>query len=88
MAAFEPIYPELAAKHGVLLYPFLLDGVAGEAELNQRDGIHPNAAGVDAMVTGIPPKVEELVIRVRLGSVDRHITVLIGRAKSRHDWHD
>ena len=38
---FEAIYPELAAKHGVLLYPFLLDGVAADAKLNQRDGIHP-----------------------------------------------
>ena len=38
---FETIYPELAAKHDVLLYPFLLDGVAADAKLNQRDGIHP-----------------------------------------------
>ena len=66
-AAFDAIYPELAAAHGVLLYPFVLDGVAGEAALNQADGIHPNAAGVDAMVKGLAPKVEELVIRVRLG---------------------
>ena len=40
---FDAIYPELAAKHGVLLYPFLLDGVAADAKLNQRDGIHPTA---------------------------------------------
>ena len=59
--AFEAIYPELAAKYGVLLYPFFLDGVAADAQLNQRDGIHPNAAGVDAIVDGILPKVEELV---------------------------
>ena len=62
-----PIYPELAAAHGVLLYPFILDGVAGEAALNQPDGIHPNAAGVDVIVKGLAPKAEELVIRVRLG---------------------
>jgi acyl-CoA thioesterase-1 len=64
---FEPIYPELAAKYGVLLHPFLLDGVAGDAALNQRDGIHPSAAGVERMVAGILPKVEELVARIRQG---------------------
>ena len=62
---FEAIYPELAASYGVLLYPFLLDGVAADAKLNQRDGIHPSAAGVDRMVAGILPKVEELVARIR-----------------------
>jgi acyl-CoA thioesterase-1 len=62
---FDAIYPELAAKHAVLLYPFLLDGIAANAALNQRDGIHPTAAGVDRMVTGILPKVEELVARIR-----------------------
>jgi acyl-CoA thioesterase I len=62
---FEAIYPELAAQYGVLLYPFLLDGVAADAKLNQRDGIHPTAAGVDRMVAGILPKVEELVARIR-----------------------
>ena len=67
VAAFDKIYPELAAEHGVLLYPFILDGVAGEKALNQADGIHPNVAGVDAIVKGLAPKVEELVIRVRLG---------------------
>jgi acyl-CoA thioesterase-1 len=62
---FDAIYPELAAKHAVLLYPFLLDGVAANAALNQRDGIHPTAAGVDRMVAGILPKVEELITRIR-----------------------
>jgi acyl-CoA thioesterase-1 len=62
---FEAIYPELAAKYDVLLYPFLLEGVAGDAKLNQRDGIHPSAAGVARMVAGMLPKVEELVTRIR-----------------------
>jgi acyl-CoA thioesterase I len=62
---FEAIYSELAARNDLLLYPFFLDGVAGEAELNQRDGLHPTAAGVDALVARILPKVEELVSRVR-----------------------
>jgi acyl-CoA thioesterase-1 len=63
--AFDPIYAELAAAHGALLYPFFLDGVAADPALNQGDGIHPNAAGVDAIVRGIAPKVEELIARVR-----------------------
>ncbi len=63
--SFERIYPELAAKYGVLLYPFFLDGVAADLGLTQHDGLHPNAAGVDRIVTRILPKVEELVARVR-----------------------
>jgi acyl-CoA thioesterase-1 len=63
--AFEAIYPDLAASHGVLLYPFLLDGVANDPKLNLRDRVHPNAGGVDVMVAGILPKVEELIARVR-----------------------
>jgi acyl-CoA thioesterase-1 len=55
--SFDAIYPELAARHGVPLYPFFLDGVAGDPELNQPDGIHPTAAGVEAVVTRILPAV-------------------------------
>ncbi len=63
--AFERIYPVLAAKYGVLLYPFFLDGVAANLQLTQSDGMHPNAAGVTVMVERILPKVEELVARAR-----------------------
>ncbi|MFN3655756.1 MAG: arylesterase [Pseudolabrys sp.] len=63
--AFDAIYPALAAEHGVLFYPFFLDGVAADATLNLNDGMHPNAAGVDTIVKGILPKVEELIARVR-----------------------
>jgi acyl-CoA thioesterase-1 len=63
--SFEPIYPELAAKYGALLYPFFLDGVAGDRSLNQQDGLHPTAAGVDVIVAAILPKVEELIGRGR-----------------------
>jgi acyl-CoA thioesterase-1 len=63
--AFEAIYPELAVKYDALLYPFFLDGVAADALLNQRDGMHPTAAGVERIVAGILPKAEELVTRVR-----------------------
>jgi acyl-CoA thioesterase-1 len=62
---FDSIYPELARAHGVLFYPFFLDGVAAEARLNQRDGIHPNAAGVDVIVQRLLPQVEELLARAR-----------------------
>ena len=63
--AFDAIFPALAAEHGVMFYPFFLDGVAADSKLNQRDGIHPNPAGVDAIVKGVLPQVEELVARVR-----------------------
>jgi acyl-CoA thioesterase I len=62
---FDTIYSELAVRHDLLLYPFFLEGVAGEAGLNQGDGLHPNAVGVDAIVARILPKVEELIRRVR-----------------------
>jgi acyl-CoA thioesterase-1 len=63
--AFDPMYPELAKTYGALLYPFFLDGVVADAKLNQGDGLHPTAAGVDVIVAKILPKVEELIARVR-----------------------
>jgi acyl-CoA thioesterase-1 len=65
---FDAMYSDLAETHGALLYPFFLDGVVSDAKLNQRDGIHPNAAGVDVIVARILPSVEELVSRVRAKS--------------------
>ena len=62
---FDAIYPDLAARNDLLFYPFFLDGVATDAKLNQRDGLHPSAAGVDAIVARILPKAEALVARVR-----------------------
>jgi acyl-CoA thioesterase-1 len=57
-ARFNPIYQELAKKFDVPLYPFFLDGVAADAKLNQADGIHPTAAGVDIIVGKMLPTVE------------------------------
>jgi len=57
-ARFNAIYPELAKSFGVPLYPFFLDGVASDAKLNQPDGIHPTAEGVDVIVKNILPMVE------------------------------
>ena len=61
--AFEGIYPDLAARYDVLLYPFFLDGVSTHRDLLQWDGLHPNAAGAKVIVTAILPKVEELIAR-------------------------
>jgi acyl-CoA thioesterase I len=63
--AFDAIYPELAAKYDLVLYPFILDGVAGDRALNLPDGLHPTAAGVDIIVSRLLPKAEELVARVK-----------------------
>ena len=62
---FDAIYPALASTHPVVFYPFFLDGVAADPKLNQGDGIHPNAAGVDVVVARILPRVEELIVRSR-----------------------
>ena len=62
---FDPIFPALASTHTVVFYPFFLDGVAGDPKLNQADGLHPNAAGVDVIVARILPQVEELIARGR-----------------------
>jgi acyl-CoA thioesterase I len=59
--AFEAIYPRLAAKHNVPLYPFFLEGVALNRDLNQGDGIHPTAKGVAVIVRGILPQARALV---------------------------
>ncbi|GAB4177593.1 MAG: arylesterase [Thalassobaculales bacterium] len=61
---FRAVYGELAARHGALLYPFLLDGVAANPALNQADGIHPNPAGVAVIVERLLPLVRELLGRV------------------------
>lgn len=62
---FDAMFQELADKHGLLLYPFFLDGVVLDRALNQGDGIHPTAKGVAEIVARITPKVEELVARAQ-----------------------
>src|SRR3712207_1271286 len=44
---FDSIYPDIAKKHDLVLYPFFLDGVAGERSLNLPDGLHPTAKGIE-----------------------------------------
>lgn len=63
--SFNEIYPRLAEKHGAVLYPFFLDGVAGNPALNLPDGMHPTAAGIDVIVERILPSVEQLLAKVR-----------------------
>ena len=63
--AFDGMYPELAKKHGLILYPFFLDGIALNASLNLSDGMHPNPKGVAEITKRILPAVEELIARVR-----------------------
>jgi acyl-CoA thioesterase-1 len=57
-ARFNSIYPNLAKSYGVPLYPFFLEGVAANPKLNQADGMHPTAEGVDIIVKNILPAVE------------------------------
>jgi acyl-CoA thioesterase-1 len=54
---FGAVFPDLAKKHGIPLYPNLLEGVRGIPRLNQRDGIHPNAAGVTIIAARLAPVV-------------------------------
>ena len=67
-SAFDAIYPDLAAKYSVPLYPFFLDGVAGEPALQLGDGLHPNARGVDQMVERTLPTVEKAIATVQGGA--------------------
>jgi acyl-CoA thioesterase-1 len=56
--SFGAIFPDLAREFGIPLYPFFLDGVAGNPKLQLGDGMHPNAAGVEIIAKGILPTVE------------------------------
>lgn len=68
---FDAIFPELATAHGLTLYPFFLDGVALRSDLNLDDGLHPNARGVDEIVTRMTPVVEGLLSQQAAGSRPR-----------------
>jgi acyl-CoA thioesterase-1 len=62
---FDPIYADVARAHDALLYPFFLEGVALDPDLNLADGMHPNAKGVQVIVENILPEVEALLDRAR-----------------------
>jgi len=69
--AFDAIFPELAKKYDVPLYPFFLDGVAGQPGMQLEDGLHPSAKGVDLMVERILPTVEKAIAAVPGGARGR-----------------
>jgi acyl-CoA thioesterase I len=62
---FNAIFPQLATAYDTVFYPFFLEGTVTNRRLNQGDGIHPTAAGVDVIVRGMLPKVEELIARAK-----------------------
>lgn len=64
-AAYDPMFRELAEKHGAALYPFLLEGVALDRSLNQKDGLHPNREGAAKIAAALLGPVVELAARVR-----------------------
>ena len=82
IVSFHKVYPALAAKYRVALVPFLLQGVAGDEALNQRDGIHPTAAGADSWPTmcgrswSLSPKSETTDHMIELRDVSK--TVMSG----------
>lgn len=59
--SFDAVFPRLAERHKVAFYPFFLDGVAANPQLNQADGIHPNEAGVNTVIERILPSVLSLL---------------------------
>lgn len=65
VARFDAIYPKLAEKHGLILYPFFLDGIAGDRVLNQPDMLHPTAEGVRVIAQRILPTVERFISSLR-----------------------
>ena len=62
---FNGLYRRLVRDHDILFYPFFLEGVAAIPELNQADGIHPNAKGVAEIVNRIRPTILQLVDEIR-----------------------
>jgi len=60
-AAFASIYPAVARKHGLVLVPFFLKGVAGDPALNQADGIHPTGEGYRIAAETVYPYVLQAI---------------------------
>ena len=64
-AKFDAIFPDLARERALPLYPFFLEGVAGDKALSMPDGLHPTAEGVARIVEGLAPLVEQSLVRLR-----------------------
>ena len=63
--SFNAIYPDLAAKYELMLYPFFLDGVTGNPDMQLSDGMHPNASGINKMVENIIPMAEQFLADIK-----------------------
>ncbi|MBO1018648.1 arylesterase [Methylobacterium sp. SD274] len=68
VARFDAIYPDLASRYGLVLYPFFLDGIVGDRRFNLEDGLHPNVKGVETIVAGILPTVETFLDKLGTAS--------------------
>jgi acyl-CoA thioesterase-1 len=68
---FDAIYPALSREFGAPLYPFFLDGVAGDPALVLADGLHPNARGVEEIVRRILPDAVRLAEAARAARAAR-----------------
>jgi acyl-CoA thioesterase-1 len=62
---FNAIYPRLAEKHGLPLYPFVLDGVITDRSLLLDDGMHPNTQGLQVMAERMLPLAESWVAGIK-----------------------
>jgi len=60
-AEFDAVFQRVATRHEAAFYPFFLEGVAADPSLNQADGIHPNARGVERMVERIGPQIRRFL---------------------------
>lgn len=80
---FDGSFKTIAEKHGVLLYPFFLEGVAMNDKLNQEDHIHPNAKGVDIVVANILPSVERLIGEVEAKRAGKDASAVTSGATGR-----
>lgn len=71
--AYMSMYQTLAKQYGAVLYPFILEGVAMNPDLNQKDGVHPTAAGVAVIVDKILPSVAELLVKKGNGADEEEV---------------
>ena len=65
---FREAFRALAREHDIVFVPFLLDGVVGNADLNQADGIHPNAEGAHMIAAHLWPALQPMLENDRLGA--------------------
>lgn len=67
---FRDLFPEVAAKHGALLIPFLLEGVGGRPDLNLPDGIHPNSRGQEIVAETVWTVIEPVLRKLHRNAIN------------------